>query len=233
MEFSVSYQALMMDLADSTVNLGHFEDVNSFNSMYSLMVRFTINPKGCTIPSFAENRVTRLFLTEAIEDETIVVVPFSIVLGRTSCTGAETILKYLCYKTDEACLAKVTSVKNEEYYGNKGMILDKDFTPLLFSTTRVSYDQSNGVCAKSGEYTIHLHPKVFTDTDDPVCKSIARKGTAFYLSRGTNSTVYKVAIDDCSDYLIKPSFPDSGIPSDKGINDSLAVNFDVLMSQIP
>lgn len=233
MEFSNSYRTLMMDLADSTLNLGHFEDVNSFNGMYSLMVRFTINPKGCTIPSFAENRVTRLFLTEVIEDEAIVVVPFSIVLSRTPCTGAETILKHLCYKTDETCLAKVTSVNGEKYYGNKGMILDKDFTPLLFSTTQVSYDQSNGFCAKSGEYTIHLHPKVFTDTDDPVNKSLARKGIAFYLSRGVNSAIYKVAIDDCSDYLIKPSFPDSEIPSDKGINDSLATNFDVLMSLIP
>lgn len=234
MEFSTSYRALMMDLVDSTMNLGHFEEINRFNSMYSLMVRFPVNPKGCDIPTFTENRVTQ-FLNENAENEneTTIVVPFSILVENTPYTGAETILRRLCYRTNESCLVKVTSIKGEEYYGNAGIILDKDFTPLLFSTTRISYNQSNGFCERSREYTIHLHPKVFTETNNPVCKSLARKGTAFYLSRGTNSTVYKVAIDDCSDYLIKPSFPDSEIPSDKGINDSLAANFDVLMSQIP
>lgn len=235
MEFSDNYKELMTILGTSCSTLTLPSEVNNFSHIYSLMMAFDVNKDSCEVPTTAYAAVGTIMLTMAskeIEDITTI-VPLSIGVNSTAYAGAETLLRHLCFdRYGNGRLTKVISTKGEVYYGTRGIILDKDFTPLLFSTTKLNSSSDALWGYEVGEHTIHLHPKVFTDTESTINKSLAKKGIAFYLSSLCEELPYKVVIDDCSKYFIRSKMPNVETFSDNEINKTLSENLDVLMSQI-
>lgn len=141
-------------------------------------------------------------------------------------------------------LQKVETNKGEIYYGNRGIILDKDFNPLIFCSM---------MCRKEGyrsrEYMayykpiIHISPEVFNSTG-LIHKSILKKVIPFYLSHNIGwvdtyagkfrsnlavDTKPQIIIDDVSYLIETPKLPTPSTCSNESLNKLLRDNIqDVL-----
>lgn len=94
-------------------------------------------------------------------------------------SGAETILKKFSEVSFQYGLLKVTTPKNEIYYGCKGLILDSRFHPIFMPVIKGKFtDMGFTVIDKA----IYIDPSVFCDDNATINKSLARKGVPFYLS---------------------------------------------------
>lgn len=178
-------------------------------------------------------------------DKTRIVIPLIIDSLRKSYSGAETMLRYFSRGYSSSRLLHAFNPKsNHDYYGSRGIILDSDLTPLLLSTieVRVDLDGSWGGHERKrfvyGQPTVYLHPKVFTDDEGFLNKSLAKKGVAFFLSsyrcwnnRGEPDTA-KVVIEDPSRFLVKPQKPTPQDTTKKTLYDSLKSNIGDVLSQI-
>ena len=118
------------------------------------------------------------------------------------------------------------------YYGNRGIVLDSNFVPLLLVTRPII--DSSGV-ATFGGATVHLHPEVFINDAGFVNKSLAKKATAFYLSQEIYSSGgrerVKVVIDDCSNYIKRPAQPNPNTTSTESMYEVLKENIDDVLGQ--
>ena len=86
--------------------------------------------------------------------------------------------------------------------------------------------------------TVYLHPKVFTDDEGFLNKSLAKKGVAFFLSsykyryNGNEGCSAKVVIEDPSRFLVKPQKPTPQNTTKEALYDSLKSNIGDVLSQI-
>lgn len=235
MEFSWNYEDTMRRLVtqSSCMSLNTHLDVKNAHG-YSLMLKFSFKGPDGEVPTFAFAGLSHYFLQPHEEVDTFV-LPLYMGNYHRSASGAETIIKYFT-RSNDGRLNKAVTPKGEIYYGNNGMILDKDFNPLLLSTINVSFNpETNRLDQKN--YVIHLTPKVFTDDDKLLNKSLAKKGIAYYLSHnsntwGNNGLPYKVVIDDCSDYFVRAQRPNVNNCSDGELNKVLKENIDEVLRQI-
>ena len=196
------------------------------------------------LPTFGLNTYRDKFLNDGA-DKTRVVIPLLIDGYRKSYSGAETMLRYFARGYSSSRLLHAFNPKsNHDYYGSQGIVLDSDLTPLLLSTIRVKVvlDRSrNGIERKIFEYdkpTVYLHPKVFTDDEGFLNKSLAKKGVAFFLSsykywyNGNECCSAKVVIEDPSRFLVKPQRPTPQDTTKETLYDSLKSNIGDVLSQI-
>jgi len=177
-----------------------------------VFLTFDVNPNGVSeVPTFCEPIAEATILK--MPEPGIIVTPLPVDANVRNITGAETILKHFSRNNLwSGRIGKVTTPKNEVYYGGPGIVLDKDFSPLMLSTTKVTKERETVL---RGQITIHMSPKVFTDDVSIVNRSLARKGVAYYLSNGLSRYALddvegraKVVIDDMSNFFKKVAKPD-------------------------
>ena len=120
-------------------------------------------------------------------------------------------------------LIKVTTKGGQVYYGNRGMVLDKDFHPLFFVTVKKLH--------RDYGYKIYLSPEVFVNTTDPVCKALAKKAMSFYLDPRYITPQPEIIIKDVSEYF-SHAHRDSAPVDSIAIRSFLINNFYLIDSQI-
>lgn len=134
---------------------------------------------------------------------------------------------------------------NTEFYFNKGLILDKDYTPLFMTSISFNYDSSINRY-KVDKLLCRINPIVFTD-DKPLYKLIVKDLLPFYASNNFRSDIYSISkyiyykfdnifnpvtiIIESFDYMFKKVIPPKDIPNiNNTINDYLSDNADVLLN---
>ena len=233
MEFSYQYTETMSRLGSRLDRIQQFysyaSDARDVNA-YSVLVQVDLS-QTLEIPIFLFDSVTQ-YLTNPDTKKDVIVAPLYVdPNNHRECSGAETILRW--FARIHTRLSKVNTPKGDIYYGNTGLILDRDFNPLLISTAKIlepNYQIS--------EYVIHINPKVFINDTDTLCKSLARKGVPYYLSnsvtnwRTATGTPYKVVIDNCSEFVIKPSSPNLENYNNQALLDTVKDNIDDVLRQV-
>lgn len=143
-------------------------------------------------------------------------------------------------------LQKIITNKGEVYYGNKGIILDKDFNILLLCTLacrRMEYRDRQVMSYYKP--IIHVSPQVFLRSEGLIEKSILKKIIPFYVSQNidpiwTNpgfvndipeGTKPQILIDDVSKLIENPVKPTPQKCSDDVLNQILADNADDVLNQ--
>jgi hypothetical protein len=142
-------------------------------------------------------------------------------------------------------LQKITTNKDEVYYGGKGIIFDESYAPLLLCTLiarKVHTEEGNDnmvyyrpVC--------HVSPKVFLESDKLINKGIIKKLIPFYTSRevslpdykfGVNSESkkVKVVVDNFDKFFIEPIKPTPSATTNDALNECLIDNMDDIMMLI-
>lgn len=179
------------------------------SASYKVMVRYELKRSGCEIPTVIGALAGAELSSH--EDDRIYVSPLfiSTYYDYKAVSGPEAIIKWF-NKEREGRIIKILTDKGEIFYGNNGIILDKDFTPLCLATAVVHWDEEMGTYSID-KYILHVHSKVFTDDNVAMNKALARKAIPYYLSNGVedfgwngrNNRPVEIRIGDCSEFIVK------------------------------
>ena len=223
MEFSEGYKALMRAFVTSNYIRTTLDGSESNLYKYPVLLTYNVHEGECEVPTG--------FVGNGLKEGTVV-LPLCVTDLNVHYAGADPIIKYFSRVGGYSRLIKVTTPKGEVYYGNCGIIMDKDFNPLLYSTVKVI------ISANTIDYndrTIHIHPKVFTNDTGVINKSILRKGIAFFiensLDRWDPDKKAAVVIDDGSKFFKKVNKPKVNELSTEAFNKILKENIDEILAQ--
>ena len=142
-------------------------------------------------------------------------------------------------------LQKITTSKDEVYYGGKGIIFDESYAPLLLCTlaARKVHTEESGNSMVYYRPVCHVSPKVFLESDKLINKGIIKKLIPFYTSEevsfpdcmfGVNpeSKKVKVVVDNFDKFFIKPIKPTPSAITNDALNECLIDNMDDIMMLI-
>ena len=142
-------------------------------------------------------------------------------------------------------LQKITTSKDEVYYGGKGIIFDESYTPLLLCTltARKVHTEESGNSMVYYRPVCHVSPKVFLESDKLINKGIIKKLIPFYTSEevrfpdcmfGVNpeSKKVKVVVDNFDKFFIEPIKPTPSAITNDALNECLIDNMDDIMMLI-
>ena len=142
-------------------------------------------------------------------------------------------------------LQKITTSKDEVYYGGKGIIFDESYTPLLLCTltARKVHTKESGNSMVYYRPVCHVSPKVFLESDKLINKGIIKKLIPFYTSEevsfpncmfGVNpeSKKVKVVVDNFDKFFIEPIKPTPSAITNDALNECLIDNMDDIMMLI-
>ena len=142
-------------------------------------------------------------------------------------------------------LQKITTSRDEVYYGGKGIIFDESYTPLLLCTltARKVHTEESGNSMVYYRPVCHVSPKVFLESDKLINKGIIKKLIPFYTSEevrfpdcmfGVNpeSKKVKVVVDNFDKFFIEPIKPTPSAITNDALNECLIDNMDDIMMLI-
>ena len=142
-------------------------------------------------------------------------------------------------------LQKITTSKNEVYYGGKGIIFDESYAPLLLCTlaARKVHTEESGNSMVYYRPVCHVSPKVFLESDKLINKGIIKKLIPFYTSEEVNfpncmfgvnpeSKKVKVVVDNFDKFFIEPIKPTPSATTNDALNECLIDNMDDIMMLI-
>ena len=142
-------------------------------------------------------------------------------------------------------LQKITTSKDEVYYGGKGIIFDESYAPLLLCTlaARKVHTEESGNSMVYYRPVCHVSPKVFLESDKLINKGIIKKLIPFYTSEevrfpdcmfGVNpeSKKVKVVVDNFDKFFIEPIKPTPSAITNDVLNECLIDNMDDIMMLI-
>ena len=142
-------------------------------------------------------------------------------------------------------LQKITTSKDEVYYGGKGIIFDESYAPLLLCTltARKVHTEESGDSMVYYRPVCHVSPKVFLESDKLINKGIIKKLIPFYTSEevmfpdcmfGVNpeSKKVKVVVDNFDKFFIEPIKPTPSAITNDVLNECLIDNMDDIMMLI-
>ena len=142
-------------------------------------------------------------------------------------------------------LQKITTSKDEVYYGGKGIIFDESYAPLLLCTltARKVHTAESGNSIVYYRPVCHVSPKVFLESDKLINKGIIKKLIPFYTSKevsfpncmfGVNpeSKKVKVVVDNFDKFFIEPIKPTPSAITNDALNECLIDNMDDIMMLI-
>ena len=142
-------------------------------------------------------------------------------------------------------LQKITTSKDEVYYGGKGIIFDESYAPLLLCTltARKVHTEESGNSMVYYRPVCHVSPKVFLESDKLINKGIIKKLIPFYTNKevsfpncmfGVNpeSKKVKVVVDNFDKFFIEPIKPTPSDTTNDALNKCLIDNMDDIMMLI-
>ena len=142
-------------------------------------------------------------------------------------------------------LQKITTSRDEVYYGGKGIIFDESYAPLLLCTlaARKVHTEESGDSMVYYRPVCHVSPKVFLESDKLINKGIIKKLIPFYTSEevrfpdcmfGVNpeSKKVKVVVDNFDKFFIEPIKPTPSATTNDALNECLIDNMDDIMMLI-
>lgn len=145
-------------------------------------------------------------------------------------------------------LQKVITNKGEVYYGGKGIILDKDFKPLILCSLicKKTIDSSD-TYMDYYKPVIRISPEVFLNESGLIHKSILKKIIPYYLThsmkkvnnysstfrdRIPKNTVPHILVEDSSRFIESPVLPNPNTCSNESLNELLIDNIQDVLNEM-
>lgn len=206
MEFSYQYRRVMGAFAENSYVDYFTNSPLDENEAFPVMATFKIVDGGGEIPTFLKGIVINDIPREGVFN---VVYPMNVSSNHRIIAGAETILKEFCLNHQGSRLTRVATPKGEVYYGSRGVVFDRDFNPIIYTTATIKVSSGSTTLEN---YKFHISPKMFLE-DTTLNKSILKKGIAYFLSNGINQgwrmpqAKVSILVDDGSEFFKKPNQP--------------------------
>lgn len=188
--FSNSYYRAMRGMLYSTPNSNINPSVNSTfarqESEYAVLMKYKVDLASPEIPLCIMPLANVIIGRGEASRSKILKAPLGVLWWRgDKQASVDGVFRVFNQYSPQGRLIKVSTKSGYTYYGNRGIVLDKEFHPL-FMVTQMEYREDNHRFFK---YKIYLSPTVFTNTVDPMCKALARKAMSFYLDPDNTSAL--------------------------------------------
>jgi len=157
---------------------------------------------------------------------------------------ADSMLKKFFTPTHRVRLLKATNGSDDNiYYGNRGIVLDKDFKVLMCLYLTADYDEENKRW-KYGQPVLKVSSWVFEYPQEFMSKAIIQKiiplcmkPCSIYNNENQFTSAAqprcKVIIDDYSKLVVKPAKPSPNHCSNEVLNQVLLDNINEILSLVP
>lgn len=233
---------------DSSLDYGlTFDEHNVFNRM--LVV--DVSSDEVEVPMVAKAIVEHVVTDNLIHSYNTqkVVIPLYVNSRNQSRRAADSIVNEFFTRTYfRNRLQRVTTNKGEIYYGNRGIILDKDFKPLILCSIVCKKVEERGMTYMDYyKPIIRVSPEVFLNETGLINKSILKKIIPFYLthdvgrvntydgkfrSKIPENTKPQILIEDISRFIETPAIPNPNTCSNEALNKLLLDNIDDVLMQM-
>lgn len=148
------------------------------------------------VPAFINPRQIINNLTS--ENYTKLVISLNTGRPWSGVSSIEVLMKHICTTSyNDERLRKGIRNNGEVYFGGNGFLMDANYDVLMMASKVISKSD----CIVK-QYRVHLHPKLFTDEENPVGKILTKKAPYFYLSEIQGVPVEIIV--NKSDDIIKP-----------------------------
>lgn len=221
------------------------------HNVLSRMLVVDVSSDEVEVPVVAKSLVESVITDNLIHSNNIqkVVVPLYVNSRNQSRRTADSIINDFFTRTMfRHRLQKVTTNKGEVYYGNRGIILDKDFKPLILcSILSKKVETRTMVFMDYYKPIIHVSPEIFLNETGLINKHILKKIIPFYLTHSIDrviaydgrfrsmipeNTKPQILIEDISKFIETPVLPNPSTCSNKAINEFLLDNIDDVLNQL-
>lgn len=135
-----------------------------------------------------------------LDKEYVYVTPLYLHSREYNCRTSEVLIKKFFSSGSQCGYLIKGTLGDRVYYGNKGILLDKDHN-VLFLATSEPRTYSRAVFKN-----IYISPRVFTNLSDPINKHIVQKIIPFFCLHDSDVNIH---IKDMNHFLKKPIFPKS------------------------
>ena len=256
MEYNWRYRSILMGVFNGntdTVTRSVVNDETTLNNHNAFNRLFVIDVSSdeIEVPVFAESAVESVIRDKLefpyVSHVNKIIIPMYVNTYTQLKRTADCIVReFFSGVNFDKRLQKVITNKGEVYYGNKGIILDKDFNILLLCTLACRRAEYRGRQVMSYyKPIIHVSPQVFLMGEGLIEKSILKRIIPFYVSQNigpvcTNpdfvndtpeGTKPQILIDDVSKLIENPVKPTPQKCSDDVLNQILADNADDVLNQ--
>lgn len=163
-------------------------------------------------------------------------------------TADSIITEFFSRTTFNNRLQKVITNKGEVYYGNRGIILNENFNPLILCSVMSKKVEKDGtIYMNYYKPIIRISPEVFLNDTGLIHKSILKKIIPFYLTHNIGSIPFydsifrssipentkpQILIEDISRFIEVSATPNPNTCSNKTLNKLLLDNIDDVLNQI-
>ena len=254
MEFSPSFICNVMDVFNNidSDNLIHLERELSLdsNNVFRRSLIIEVNDDEVEIPVIAREHFESLVSEKidyplAVGTKRIILPLYDNAPSQERRTFDSIIMQMFNNVGFNMRLQKITTSKDEVYYGGKGIIFDESYAPLLLCTltARKVHTKESGNSMVYYRPVCHVSPKVFLESDKLINKGIIKKLIPFYTSEevsfpncmfGVNpeSKKVKVVVDNFDKFFIEPIKPTPSAITNDALNECLIDNMDDIMMLI-
>ena len=236
--FSNSYYRTMRGMLYSSPNSNINPSVNSTFarqlSEYAVLMKYKVDLASPEIPLCIMPLASVIIGRGEASRNKVLKAPLGVLWWRgDKQASVDGVFRIFNQCSSQGRLIKVSTKSGYTYYGNKGIVLDKEFHPL-FMVTKMEYIENNHRFIK---YKIYLSPTVFTNTIDPMCKALARKAMSFYLDPDNTSALGQpeIVIKDmssCFFHAIPPTDILTPEHNNNLIHNFVLNNYQLLVNQI-
>lgn|SRR5574344_161412 len=213
----------------------------AYYNVYSKYFVFEIKVNTRELPVYCNAAFTPHLHSAIIDTDTRVAIsltPDSYINRGTY----DTIIRDFFQRGHRCNMLKCTTGRGEEYYGCPGIILDKDFNPLMIAFYDITPNLGGITGFKITGVTIKVSPKVYSNPTGLLEKAIINKIIPSYAVTTVSSSLDgfdspgevtpRIVIEDISKYVVGPSVPSSPATMDRDINNFLARNSQGITSYI-
>ena len=256
MEYSWRYRVTLMGVFcgnnDTTINnVTNIETTLDNHNAFNRLFVIDVSSDEIEVPVFAKSAVESVIRDKLefpyVSHVNKIIIPMYVNTYTQLRRTADCIVReFFSGVNFDRRLQKIITNKGEVYYGNKGIILDKDFNILLLCTLACRRTEYRGRQVMSYyKPIIHVSPQVFLMGEGLIEKSILKRIIPFYVSQNidpvcTNpdfvndipeGTKPQILIDDVSKLIENPVKPTPQKCSDDVLNQILADNADDVLNQ--
>lgn len=168
-----------------------------------------------------------------------IIIPLYKNSNSKNCKTFNTIIGNIFSATFNDRLRQITTGKGYVYYGGRGIILDRDYTPLLLITLKgkIITNDDNTIGFKYIRPICHINPIIFNDKTNVINKGIINTIITYYSNNSIqfidgintrtshiNDKKVRVIIDNFDNFFITPNRPTPSTCSDEILNDCLVNN---------
>lgn len=158
------------------------------NNVYTLFLNIKAHENKVEIPIFCKDNILRALYSSCPNHTINISIPFiRDIISISTFRSSDPLIRHLTYYAPtQANMFSVTkTVKGEEYYGNCGLIFDKDMNLLLLNTIEyeIKENSDNAINFYARKVKVYVHPLVFY-TDGTVEKCIINKIIPYSLQKG-------------------------------------------------